>query len=92
VWVAVNAFARINVPFGGALTKVAELPKGARRILDDPFAVKRRPYEAYAVGLFLLVVTATWAAGRPDGFLPDDACSTAVLHRVLRGLSPSKSP
>jgi hypothetical protein len=87
---AVNAFARINVPFGGALTKVAELPKGARRILDDPFAVKRRPYGAYALALFFLLVATTWAAGKLDGFLPEGARSMTVLHRALQ--SPSKSP
>jgi hypothetical protein len=85
---AVNAFARINVPFGGALTKVAELPKGARRVLDDPFAVRRPPYAAYLAGLLLLVATATWAAGKLDGFLPEPARSTTILHLP----SPSKSP
>lgn len=50
---AVNARARINVPFGGALTGVAELPKGASRSLSDPFAEKERPWKTW---LFLLVI------------------------------------
>lgn len=38
---AVNARALINVPFGGSLTQVAALPRGAHRELSDPFAEKK---------------------------------------------------
>jgi hypothetical protein len=89
---AVNAFARINVPFGTALTKVAELPKGSRRILDDPFAVKRPPYGAYAAVLLLVVIAATWAAGRLDSLLPEEARAATVLHRAPEGQSPARTP
>lgn len=34
---AVNARAKINVPFGGSLTQIGELPAGAARTMDDPF-------------------------------------------------------
>ena len=37
---AVNAQARISIPFGTALTQMAELPKGAARALRDPYAEK----------------------------------------------------
>lgn len=37
---AVNAQARISIPFGTALTQVAELPKGSDRALSDPYADK----------------------------------------------------
>lgn len=40
---AVNGWARINVPLGRVLTKVARLPEGAQRHLLDPFARKKRP-------------------------------------------------
>src|SRR6185436_6351027 len=33
---AVNARAKINVPFGGSLTKVASLPPGSQRDMFDP--------------------------------------------------------
>src|SRR5205085_5416792 len=53
---AVNARARINVPFGSALTQVAALPPGAQRDLFDPFAEKKRPWKLYfGVGFFLLL-------------------------------------
>ncbi|HRP35803.1 MAG TPA: hypothetical protein PLI48_07980 [Gammaproteobacteria bacterium] len=53
---AVNARARINVPFGGSLTAVAELPKGASRSLQDPFAEKKRPWKTWLFLLALAVV------------------------------------
>ena len=38
---AVNARLRINIPFGRWLTRVAVLPKGAKRSFTDPYAEKR---------------------------------------------------
>jgi hypothetical protein len=38
---AVNARAKINVPFGGSLTQIAELPEGASKSIDDPFAQQK---------------------------------------------------
>jgi hypothetical protein len=38
---AINSRVRINVAFGGSLTKVAVLPEGASRLLEDPFADKK---------------------------------------------------
>lgn len=37
---AVNARARINIPFGGSLTSEAKLPPGTKRLLNDPYAEK----------------------------------------------------
>jgi hypothetical protein len=50
---AVNTLAKMNIPFGTALTLVAELPKGAKRIKKDPFAEKKRPWKFY---LFIVVL------------------------------------
>lgn len=49
---AVNARARINIPFGTSLTGLANLPRGARRSLVDPFAEKKIvwPYYVLAAG------------------------------------------
>jgi hypothetical protein len=46
---AVNARAKINVPFGGSLTKVATLPPGSQRDLFDPFAEKKSPWPKVVV-------------------------------------------
>jgi len=55
---AINARARINIPFGTSLTGMAELPEGANRLLVDPFAEKRvlwPYYVAIAAGICSLV-------------------------------------
>lgn len=46
---AVNARAKINIPFGASLTAAARLPENAERSLSDPFAEKRRPWAFYLV-------------------------------------------
>jgi hypothetical protein len=54
---AVNTKAKINVPFGKSLTKVAKLPSGAQRDLFDPFAEKKSPWPkliGFALGLYIL--------------------------------------
>ncbi len=48
---AVNARAKINIPFGASLTAAAKLPDNAERSLVDPFAEKKRPW-----GLYLLLL------------------------------------
>ena len=53
---AVNAKAKMNVPFGGSLTGVASLPPGSQRDLVDPFAEKKSPWPKLIVVLLLLVV------------------------------------
>jgi hypothetical protein len=78
---AVNALAKINVPFGGALTKVAALPFGARRRLRDPFAQKRQPWGLYLLFAVLLAVGALWWFGKLDQHLPSWARMENVLKR-----------
>jgi hypothetical protein len=51
---AVNAKARINVPFGASLTQVAALPPGSRRELADPYAEKKSPWPTLVVLVILL--------------------------------------
>jgi hypothetical protein len=57
---AVNARARINIPFGTSLTQLARLPEGAERSLTDPYAEKSRPWKAYALIAVALVGAAIW--------------------------------
>jgi len=56
---AINARARINIPFGTSLTQLAQLPANAERVLTDPYADKpsRWPYLAVLLGI---VAVATW--------------------------------
>ncbi|PTR06755.1 hypothetical protein C8R32_10939 [Nitrosospira sp. Nsp5] len=55
---AINARARINIPFGTSLTKLAHLPQGARRSLTDPFEEKKPvwPYYMLIVGIIVALI------------------------------------
>jgi hypothetical protein len=79
----VNALAKINVPFGSALTKVAALPRGARRQLRDPFAQKRSPWGLYLALLVLAGLAVLWWLGHLDPYLPGKFKSDAVLGREV---------
>jgi hypothetical protein len=77
---AVNAKAKINVPFGASLTRVAVLPPGAQRDLVDPFAEKKRPWKLYTFLFIILLLALGWVLGKFDRFLPDAITSSRVLH------------
>jgi hypothetical protein len=51
---AVNARARINIPFGTSLTQLAALPANAEHSLTDPYAEKPAPWKGIVIGLFIL--------------------------------------
>ena len=66
---AVNAKAKINVPFGAALTDVAKLPPGSHRDIVDPYA-ERTAGRNRAI-LLLIIVALVWSAWRyhwPDKY------------------------
>ncbi len=61
---AVNARARINIPFGGSLTGVAALPPGASRSLADPFEEKKSPWKFWLLLIVLAgIVVWLWRRG-----------------------------
>jgi hypothetical protein len=73
---AVNARAKINVPFGGSLTAVAKLPEGSERDLTDPFAEdKSARNRIIAIIIALIALWGLWYFG--------------VLNKVLPGLPKS---
>jgi hypothetical protein len=77
---AVNAKAKVNVPFGKSLTQVAALPPGSERDLNDPFADKRNPWPTIVVVLVILaVIGACWYYGKFDNLLPSGVNSVNVL-------------
>ncbi|HRR40059.1 MAG TPA: hypothetical protein P5244_02385 [Syntrophales bacterium] len=57
---AVNARARINVTFGNSLTKIAALPDGAVRSLEDPFADKKKKWPTITAILVILLFLLYW--------------------------------
>jgi len=56
---AINARAKINVPFGGSLTRVAALPPGARRSRVDPYA-ERKPVWPWLLLLLAVILAAVY--------------------------------
>lgn len=58
---AVNARARINIPFGTQLTSTAQIPEGAERSLVDPFQEKKGPLPfIIAVAVVILGLAAAY--------------------------------
>ena len=55
---AINARARINIPFGTSLSQLAQLPANAQRSLRDPYADQqsRWPYVALVLAVAAGVV------------------------------------
>ncbi len=79
---AVNAKAKMNVPFGTSLTQIAILPPGSQRDLVDPFAEKKKPWGLYVTLLVIagiLFLALGWYLGKLDGSLPQKFKSTSVL-------------
>ncbi len=68
---AVNAKAKINIPFGASLTGVAALPPGSQRDLTDPFAESHAGRNRLIVVLVLLgVLWSMWYFGCVLNYLP----------------------
>ncbi|HXC06524.1 MAG TPA: hypothetical protein VNZ86_17330 [Bacteroidia bacterium] len=63
---AINARVNLNIPFGNSLTLLAELPKGAKINLNDPFTKKKKPLLPVVFGLSVLagiILYALWKYG-----------------------------
>jgi len=62
---AVNARAKVNIPFGASLTQLAKLPEGAERSLADPYAEKKSHWGTIALlaAVVALVLMLWWGGG-----------------------------
>jgi hypothetical protein len=89
---AVNARARINVPFGASLTGVARLPRGSRRDHGDRFAEKGFPLKRLLALGALVYVGYSWYGGKLDTHLPPHLQSHDVLGDWAPRPSPSVAP
>jgi hypothetical protein len=76
---AMNAPARINIPFGSSLTQVATLPAGAARELKDPYAEPEHAWGAYAMGAAVAALALFWFSGSADPYLPERARRGVLL-------------
>jgi hypothetical protein len=88
---AINANARMNLPFGASLTKVAVKPEGSRTDTVDPFEEARKPWGLYLFLVVLLSLGVAYYLGKLDGLLPGVARSTTVLGDFAPA-KPSAAP
>jgi hypothetical protein len=88
---AINGRARINVPFGGALTDVASLPPGSQRTLSDPYAEKKRPWKFYIAVAVIIVLGVLWYIGKLDAYLPNTIRSTTALGKYAPAYKADKA-
>jgi hypothetical protein len=77
---AVNARAKINVPFGATLSSVAKLPRGSRRDTSDRYAEKSPPWKSLLFVGLLLYGAYAWWQGKLDRVLPEPARSSTVFR------------
>jgi hypothetical protein len=68
---AVNAKAKINIPFGGSLTHMPKLPPGAQLDTVDPFAESHKGRNrTIAVVVILAILTGLWYFGVAEWAMP----------------------
>jgi hypothetical protein len=68
---AVNARAKINIPFGASLTGIAKLPPNSTRNLSDPFAEKKSGRNWLIVILLVLAALGgLWYFGVLNKYFP----------------------
>jgi len=78
---AVNAKAKINVPFGATLSSQARLPKGARRDLTERYADRGLPWKRWVFLLVLLYGAYGWFTGKFNRVLPEQAQAKTILGK-----------
>jgi hypothetical protein len=88
---AINGRVRINVPFGASLTKVAKLPEGAKREVDDPYAEKPTRWWLWVLLLMVVGFGVVWALGKLDRYLPESAQAGKLLHLPFPMPAPAAS-
>ncbi len=93
---AVNAAAKINVPFGTSLTGIAQLPPGSSIDRTDAFAEKAFPWKTWlivlVVGYGLLKGGFKYYRGDLDSNLPAPVQSTQLLGKLSpKYVDPAKA-
>ncbi len=84
---AVNAKAKINVPFGSMLTQIATLPPGAQRDLADPYAEKKSPWPKLII--IAIIVYSIYTALDHLGFVNEwTAGRIGIIHAKVEKTTP----
>ncbi len=90
---AVNAEAKLNIPFGKALTGMPSLPPGSKRDMTDMFAEKHGKRTFVIVLLIVLILLgAAWYFGFLDVALPSWLDRATMLSTPVPPLAPPPAP
>jgi hypothetical protein len=94
---AINGRMKINVPFGGALSKRAELPGNAQLQLGDPFYESHAGrYTVITLIILLILLGTLWRFGFLDRFLPPSLdrrpVTTVVIPAAQTQMMPTGTP
>ena len=87
---AVNAKAKINVPFGTSLTDIATLPPGAQRDSVDRFAEKQSPWPKLII--FALVLYIIYAILNNLGFIHQWTDGRMGIEKKKAGIEQAAKP
>jgi hypothetical protein len=63
---AINGRLKLNLLFGAALSHLGNLPPNSIRMLNDPYAPKRKPWPLYIVILIIVMAVVAWLLGWLD--------------------------
>jgi hypothetical protein len=63
---AINGRLKLNLIFGAALSHLGNLPPNSIRMLNDPYAPKKKPWPLYIILLIIVVIVAAWLLGWLD--------------------------
>ncbi|GAB6276905.1 MAG: hypothetical protein SAMD01599839_14450 [Rectinema sp.] len=63
---AINGRLKLNLIFGAALSHLGNLPPNSIRMLNDPYAPKKKPWPLYIVILIIVVAVVAWLLGWLD--------------------------
>ncbi|MFZ5756895.1 MAG: hypothetical protein ACOY3X_08335 [Pseudomonadota bacterium] len=88
---AVNARARINIPFGTSLTRMAKLPEGAERSLTDPYAEKK-PVWPWLLAIAVVAVIGWYAWQKYQLMNPPAATAPETAVPAATTPAPAASP
>ena len=86
---AVNGRVRVNVPFGGALTALGQIPVTAQRSLRDPYMEKRGPWRLIMLLLVIGGLGGLWYFGKLDTYLPKHIQRTTVIGGADSAAAPT---
>ncbi len=80
---AVNAKAKINIPFGRSLTAIARLPEGSHRDLVDPYAEKKTGRTwAIIIAIVVALLGGLWYFGVVEKAVPGLLPKSGYMLRV----------